>query len=75
MIKTFLKMLVAAIAAMGLACALIACDATDNEIIVGSFCAAIGVAAVLGVFDVQERKGRERKADNKTLPRNYRKAA
>lgn len=68
-------MLVAAIAAMGLACALIACDATDNEIIICSFCTAIGVAAVLGVFDVQERKERERKADNKTLQRNYRKAA
>ena len=73
MIKTFLKMLVAAIAAMGLACALIAYDATGNAIIVSYLCVAIGVAAVLGAFDVQERK--ERKADKKTLPQNYRKVA
>ena len=50
--KTFLKMIVAAIVAVGMACVAIAHDASDNLVIVTMFTAGIAVSALLGVFDV-----------------------
>ena len=50
--KTFLKMIVAAIVAVGMACVAIVNDASDRLVIVTYFATAIGVAAVLGVFDM-----------------------
>lgn len=53
--KTFLKMIVAAIVAVSMACVAIASDASDNLVIVTLFATAIAVSALLGVFDMQER--------------------
>ena len=50
--KTFAKMIVAAIVAVFMACVLIMHDASDNAVIVTYFTTAIAVAAVLGVFDM-----------------------
>ena len=50
--KTFLKMLVAAIVAVCMGVMAIAYDASDNLVIVTMFATAIAVAALLGVFDV-----------------------
>jgi len=55
--KTFLKMIVAAIVAIGMACVAIACNASDNLVIVTMLVTAIAVAAVLGVFNMTA-KGR-----------------
>ena len=54
--KTFLKMIVAAIVAVGMACVLIAHDASDSAVITTFFCTAIMVAALLGVFDMSAQK-------------------
>lgn len=48
----FLKMVVAAIVAVGMACVAIAHDASDNAVVVTFFATAIAVAAVLGAFDM-----------------------
>ena len=50
--KTFLKMMVAAIVAVFMGVMAIAYDASDNLVIVTMFATAIAVAALLGVFDV-----------------------
>lgn len=50
--KTFLKMVVAAIVAAGLACVLIMYGASDNAVIVVLFATGIAVSALLGVFDI-----------------------
>ena len=55
--KTFLKILAAAMVAVGMGVMAIAYDASDNLVIVTMFATAIAVAAVLGVFDVSA-KGR-----------------
>lgn len=54
--KTFLKMLAATVAAIGLGCVLIAYDASDKAVIACTFASAILLSLVLGVFDVKERK-------------------
>lgn len=55
--KTFLKMIVAAIVAVGMACVAIAHDASDNLVIVTLFATGIAVSALLGVYDMPaERK-------------------
>ena len=48
--KTFLKMIVAAIVATGMVCVLIAADASDNVCLVGYVATAIAMCGVLGVF-------------------------
>lgn len=53
--KTFLKMIVAAIVAVGMACVLIMHDASDNLVIVTMFATAIAVSGLLGVYDMPER--------------------
>jgi len=50
--KTFLKMIVAAMVAVGMGVMAIACNASDNLVIVIMFATAIAVSALLGVFDV-----------------------
>lgn len=50
--KTFTKMMVAAIVAVGMACVAIAHDASDNLVIVTMFATGIAVSALLGVFDM-----------------------
>ena len=72
--KTFAKMIVAAIVALGMACVLIWHDASDRAVIVTYFTVAIAVSAVLGVFDVNERKERTMHQSIKDAAR-YRKAA
>lgn len=70
--KTLAKMIVAAIVALGMACVLIWHDASDRAVIVTYFFGAIAVSAVLGVYDVKERKADER---HMTIKRGYRDAA
>ena len=72
--KTFAKMIVAAIVALGMACVLIWHDASDRAVISVYFFGAIGISAVLGVFDVNERKERTMHTRIKDAAR-YRKAA
>lgn len=50
--KTFLKIMVAAMVAMGMVCVLIAYDASDNVCLVGYVVTAIAMCGVLGVFDM-----------------------
>ena len=50
--KTFLKMIVAAIVAVGMAIVLIMHGASDNAVIVTLFAAGIAVSALLGVYDM-----------------------
>ena len=71
--KTFVKMIVAAIVAGLLACVLIWHGASDRAVISVYFFGAIGISAVLGVFDV-ERKERTMHTRIKDAAR-YRKAA
>ena len=71
--KTFAKMIVAAIVAGLLACVLIWHGASDRAVISVYFFGAIGISAVLGVFDV-ERKERTMHQSIKDAAR-YRKAA
>jgi glucose uptake protein GlcU len=59
MAKTFIKIIVAAIVAMGAACVLIAHGASDRVVFVTYICVSIIVAAILGVFHVNERKARQ----------------
>ena len=72
--KTFVKMIVAAIVAGLLACVLIWHGASDRAVISVYFFGAIGISAVLGVFDVNERKERTMHTRIKDAAR-YRKAA
>lgn len=55
--KTFLKMIVAAIVAVFMGVVAIACGASDNLVIVTMFVTAIAVSGLLGVFD-ESAKGR-----------------
>ena len=55
--KTFAKMLLAAIVAAGMACVAIANGASDNLVIVTLFAAGIAVSALLGVYGMPA-KGR-----------------
>ena len=71
--KTLAKMIVAAIVAGLLACVLIWHGASDRAVISVYFFGAIGISAVLGVFDV-ERKERTMHQSIKDAAR-YRKAA
>lgn len=48
--RTFVKIMVAAIVAMGVLCVLIAYDASDNVCLVGYVATAIAMCGVLGVF-------------------------
>lgn len=54
--KTFAKIMVAAIVALFMACVLIMHDASDRVVIVTYFATAIGVSAVLGVFEMPEER-------------------
>lgn len=56
--KTFAKMIVAAMVALFMACVAIVNDASDRVAI--TVCVAVGlaVALALGVFDMPERKGK-----------------
>lgn len=54
--KTFLKMLAATIAALGLGIVLIAYDASDKAVFASMFCGSILFNLVLGVLDMPERK-------------------
>ena len=53
--KTFLKMLLAAIVAAGMACVAIANGASDNLVIVTLFAASIAVSVLLGVYGMKGR--------------------
>lgn len=74
MFKTIVKIIVAAMVAMGLAVVLMMHDASDNAVLSVYFFGAIGVCAVLGVFDIKERKDAKH-TNIKDATRNYRKAA
>lgn len=50
--KTFAKLIVAAIVAVLMASVLIMHDASDNAVVVTFFATAFAVGAVLGAFDV-----------------------
>jgi len=50
--RTFVKIMVAAIVAMGMVCVLIAYDASDNVCLLGYVATAITMLALLGVFDM-----------------------
>ena len=65
--KTFLKMIVAAIVALGMACVLIWHDASDRAVIVTYFTVAIMLSLVLGVFDI--------KSDKRTMHQSIKDAA
>jgi len=53
--KTFLKMIVAAIVAVFMACVLIMHGASDNLVICTLFAAGIAVSGLLGVYNMPER--------------------
>lgn len=53
--KTFAKMIVAAIVAAGLACVLIMYGASDNVVLSVYFFGAVIVAVVLGAFDISAK--------------------
>lgn len=72
--KTFLKMIVAAIVAIGMACVLIWHDASDNTVIVTFFCVGIMVSAALGVYDMPAERTKHDSIRHKT-GRNYGQAA
>ena len=71
--KTFQKMIVAAIVAVGMACVAITHDASDNLVIVTLFATGIAVSALLGVFDIKERNSKHESI--KDASRNYGQAA
>ena len=72
--KTFLKMIVAAIVAVGMAFVLIMHDASDNTVIVTFFCVGIMVSAALGVYDMPAERTKHDTIRHKT-GRNYGQAA
>ena len=59
MAKTFIKIIVAAIVAAGVACVAIANGASDKVVFVTYICVSIIVAALLGVFHVSDLKARQ----------------
>ena len=72
--KTFAKMIVAAIVAAGMACVAIAHDASDNAVIVTLFATGIAVSALLGVYDMPAERTKHDSIRHKT-GRNYGQAA
>lgn len=72
--KTFLKMIVAAIVAVGMACVLIMHGASDNMVIVTLFATGIAVSALLGVYDMPAERTKHDSIRHKT-GRNYGQAA
>jgi len=72
--KTFAKMIVAAIVAVGMAFVLIMHDASDNTVIVTFFCVGIMVSAALGVYDMPAERTKHDTIRHKT-GRNYGQAA
>ena len=70
--KTFLKMVVAAIVAVFMGVMTIACDASDNLVIVTMFATAIAVSGLLGVYDMP---GRTKHTSLKDGARSYGQAA
>ena len=72
--KTFVKMIVAAMVAVGMACVAIAHDASDNLVIVTLFATGIAVSALLGVFDMPAERTKHDTIRHKT-GRNYGQAA
>jgi len=72
--KTFAKMIVAAIVAVGMACVTIAHDASDNLVIVTLFATGIAVSALLGVYDMPVERTKHDTIRHKT-GRNYGQAA
>ena len=72
--KTFAKMIVAAIVAVGMACVAIAHDASDNLVIVTLFATGIAVSALLGVYDMPTERTKHDSIRHKT-GRNYGQAA
>ena len=71
--KTFAKIILAAIVAVGMACVAIANDASDNLVICTLFATGIAVSALLGVYDMPA----ERTKHDSIRPhrRDYRQAA
>ena len=72
--KTFLKMLVAAIVAAGMACVLIMHGASDNLVIVVLFATVIAVSGLLGVYEMPAERTKHDSIRHKT-GRNYGQAA
>ena len=72
--KTFMKMLAATVAAMGLGIVLIAYDASDRAVIATTFASAILLSLLLGVYDVKERRDAKHETI-KDAARNYGQAA
>lgn len=72
--KTFAKMIVAAIVAVFMGIMAIAYDASDNLVIVTMFAAGIVVSALLGVYDMPAERTRHDTIRHKT-GRNYGQAA
>lgn len=72
--KTFLKMIVAAIVAVGMGVVAIASDASDNLVIVTLFATGIAVSALLGVYDMPAERTKHDSIRHKT-GRNYGQAA
>lgn len=73
--KTFAKMMVAAIVAAGLACVLIMYGASDNAVIVTLFATGIAVSALLGVFDMPAERTKHDSIRHYDGRRNYGQAA
>ena len=71
--KTIIKIIVAAIVAMGMAVVLIMHGASGNTVLSVYFFGAIGICAVLGVFDIKDRK--QSRYDSIRHKMGYRKAA
>lgn len=72
--KTFAKMIMAAIVAVFMGVVAIAHDASDNLVIVTMFAAGIAVSALLGVFDMPAERTKHDSIRHKT-GRNYGQAA
>ena len=72
--KTFAKMMVAAIVAVGMACVAIAYNASDNLVFCTLFAAGIAVSALLGVYDMPAERTKHDSIRHKT-GRNYGQAA
>ena len=72
--KTFLKMIVAAIVAAGMGVMAIAYGASDNLVIVVLFATVIAVSGLLGVYDIPAERTKHDTIRHKT-GRNYGQAA
>lgn len=71
--KTFAKMIVAAIVAVFMGVMVIACDASDSLVIVTMFATAIAASGLLGVFDMPAERTKHDSIRHKTG--NYSQAA